>query len=112
MQWCSTVHRVGFELFSFSLIILIQHAWNYFQKEEVSVPTSTTTTAPASSTESLLMSFLGGFLPFISTDADKTGVDPEDEEDEDIDYDQESQEMRMVKRLGLAAEVGDVESKR
>ena len=55
------------------------------------------------------MSFLGGFLPFISTDADKTGVDPEDEEDEDIDYDQE---MRMVKRLGLAAEVGDVESKR
>ena len=56
------------------------------------------------------MSFLGGFLPFISTDADKTGVDPED--DDDIDYDQESQEMRMVKRLGLAAEVGDVESKR
>ena len=56
------------------------------------------------------MSFLGGFLPFISKDSNtETGVD-DDEEEEDILYDDyHSLGGRRIKRLGLAA---DVESKR
>ena len=60
------------------------------------------------------MSFLGGFLPFISQDSHSvTGADEEEreeEEEEDILYDDyHSLGGRRIKRLGLAAEV---ESKR
>ena len=61
------------------------------------------------------MSFLGGFLPFISEDSNsQTGhVDDnekEEEEEEDIRYDDyHSLGGRRIKRLGLAA---DAESKR
>ena len=49
------------------------------------------------------MSFLGGLLPFMSSEAEqKTGVDE----------DREEQDVRMFKRLGLAAPVGGDESKR
>ena len=59
------------------------------------------------------MSFLGGFLPFISEDSNsETGNedDDEEEEEEDILYDDyHSLGGRRIKRLGLAA---DAESKR
>ena len=61
----------------------------------------------------MLMSFLGGFLPFISKDStSEAGDDAHDdeEEEEDIVYDDyHSLGGRRIKRLGLAA---DVESKR
>ena len=73
---------------------------NTFQKEDFS---ASTTTTPTASTESMLMSFLGGLLPFMSSEAEqKTGVDE----------DREEQDVRMFKRLGLAAPVGGDESKR
>ena len=84
-----------------------------FQGEKFSSPTTTTEPSPASSTESLLMSFLGGFLPFISSDSDHKTAGSNDEDDKNIvndDYDR--QDVLGIKRLGLAAEVGDVESKR
>ena len=69
--------------------------------------TTTTEPTPASSTESLLMSFLGGFLPLISGDpADKAT----DITGEDNVYDR--QDVLRIKRLGLAAGADDVESKR
>ena len=56
------------------------------------------------------MSFLGGFLPFISEDSNSEAGDDEDGEEEDIIYDDyHSLGGRRIKRLGLAA---DVESKR
>ena len=64
----------------------------------------------------MLMSFLGGFLPFISKDStseagdDAHDDDDDDDEEEDIVYDDyHSLGGRRIKRLGLAA---DVESKR
>ena len=62
----------------------------------------------------MLMSFLGGFLPFISKDstseAGDDAHDDDEEEEEDIVYDDyHSLGGRRIKRLGLAA---DVESKR
>ena len=62
----------------------------------------------------MLMSFLGGFLPFISKDstseAGDDAHDDDEEEVEDIVYDDyHSLGGRRIKRLGLAA---DVESKR
>ena len=56
------------------------------------------------------MSFLGGFLPFISKDSETGDEEDEEEEEEDILYDDyHSLGGRRIKRLGLAA---DIESKR
>ena len=67
--------------------------------------TTTTTVSPATTAESLLMSFLGDFMPYLAGDKDSKSSDVQNEKNKVVDN-------VIMKRKGLAFDVRDLESKR
>ena len=83
-------------------------------------PTTTTTPTPTTTASSLLMSFIGDFIPYLTGSKDKDEKSSNDSQQEvisdnlesDDDDDDKNLSSNFIRRQGLAFDVNDLESKR
>ena len=81
--------------------------------------TTTTTPTPTTTASSLLMSFIGDFIPYLTGSKDKDEKSSNDSQQEVIsdnlesdDDDDKNLSSNFIRRQGLAFDVNDLESKR